>query len=234
MAQKLADVHDYQELIGMSKDDFAEIQKHREAKNNGRNNRNAEPPMGDEAEKVIGFGGELCSLSVERAIIDGSPKYRLHVNDYSAGELLDEPENDVDYRTEWFPELEQALARERGWSQMHLSYVAEDLEEELLRVAESYPSGSSRINQALQELKNWEDLGLHCTEVDSPDDFVKRGYTKFGLGDYAGAVEEFSHAINKCEGSDLIAAYYGRSQAYKAMGDMEKAASDWAKAWALA
>jgi len=97
-----------------------------------------------EIEGAIEFGGELCSLTVERTKIDGSPKYRLHVEDYSAGEMLDEPENNVDYRTEWASDLEQALASLRGqWWAMHLSRIAPDLIEKLRDIIKTSPAVKS-------------------------------------------------------------------------------------------
>jgi len=62
---------------------------------------------------------------------------------------------------------------------------------------------------------------------------IERGYTKYGLDDYAGAIEDYNRVISGCF-FDLVLAYCGRSEAYKAMGDVDNAASDLAKAETLA
>jgi len=88
--------------------------------------------------EVIHFVGLLCSQTVERAVFEGSPKYRLHVVDSYEGERHHRPENNKDYCTEWFSELGQALAQETGWSRMHLEKVTKDLEDELFRIGNPY------------------------------------------------------------------------------------------------
>jgi hypothetical protein len=118
---------------------------------NTRKPKTAKSKVKDEIEVAIIFGAEGGNLEVERATIEGVVKYRLHYYDGSADFLNEEDRaglDVVDQRSEWFPDLEQALASSRWeWWMMSLAKIAPDLMAELLRIINASPEIKSCIEE---------------------------------------------------------------------------------------
>jgi len=207
-------------------------------------------------EQIIEFGWELGGMTVWREKCGDIFKYRCNIYDYSAGEMLDEPENNVDRWTEEASSLEQALDSTGDWWTVSIVRVAPEVEEELKRIGmshsgfvqrmENYESAKEadkrRAERYLKEsgecieTGNFQDalgLTIKALEYDpsSAKAYFDKGSIHFIRDDFQHAIEDFSHAIDLDPTN--WQSFLNRGEAYIAIGEFELAVADQSEAMKL-